>query len=31
VLDIDSSNLADFDEIDQVEIEKLMTWFAGRI
>ena len=29
VLDIDSTKIADFDEIDQVEIEKLMTWFAG--
>ena len=31
VLDIDSTKLADFDEIDQVEIEKLMTWFAGHL
>ncbi|MEN9994097.1 MAG: hypothetical protein RL762_754 [Bacteroidota bacterium] len=29
VLDIDSTSLADFDQTDQVEIEKLMTWFAG--
>lgn len=29
VLDIDSTTLADFDQTDQVEIEKLMTWFAG--
>ncbi len=31
VLDIDSTTLADFDQIDQVEIEKLMTWFAGHL
>mgnify|MGYP000623738337 FL=1 len=31
VLDIDSTKLADFDQIDQVEIEKLMTWFAGHL
>lgn len=31
VLDIDSTNLADFDQTDQVEIEKLMTWFAGHL
>lgn len=31
VLDIDSSKLADFDEIDQVEIEKLTAWFAGHL
>jgi len=29
VLDIDSIKIADFDEVDQVEIEKLMIWFAG--
>jgi GAF domain-containing protein len=29
VLDIDSTEIADFDEVDQVEIEKLMIWFAG--
>jgi GAF domain-containing protein len=29
VLDIDSTTLADFDQTDQVEIEKLMIWFAG--
>jgi len=29
VLDIDSTSLADSDQTDQVEIEKLMTWFAG--
>jgi GAF domain-containing protein len=28
VLDIDSTTLADFDQTDQVEIEKLMAWFA---
>ncbi|MDP4595548.1 MAG: GAF domain-containing protein [Crocinitomicaceae bacterium] len=31
VLDIDSTTLADFDQTDQVEIEKLMTWFAGHL
>jgi L-methionine (R)-S-oxide reductase len=31
VLDIDSTKLADFDQTDQVEIEKLMTWFAGHL
>lgn len=31
VLDIDSTNLADFDQTDQVEIEKLMAWFAGHL
>jgi GAF domain-containing protein len=31
VLDIDSTTLADFDLTDQVEIEKLMTWFAGHL
>lgn len=31
VLDIDSTALADFDQTDQVEIEKLMTWFAGHL
>jgi len=29
VLDIDSTVLSDFDAIDQQEIQKLMTWFAG--
>jgi L-methionine (R)-S-oxide reductase len=28
VLDIDSTKIADFDHTDQIEIEKLMTWFA---
>ena len=28
VLDIDSTKIADFDQTDQIEIEKLMTWFA---
>jgi len=28
VLDIDSMKIADFDHTDQIEIEKLMTWFA---
>jgi GAF domain-containing protein len=31
VLDIDSKTLADFDQTDQVEIEKLMKWFAGHL
>ena len=31
VLDIDSTTLADFDQTDQVEIEKLMSWFAGHL
>jgi len=31
VLDIDSTKLSDFDAIDQEEIEKLMTWFAGQL
>jgi GAF domain-containing protein len=31
VLDIDSTTLADFDQTDQVEIEKLLTWFAGHL
>jgi L-methionine (R)-S-oxide reductase len=31
VLDIDSTSLADFDQTDQDEIEKLMTWFAGHL
>jgi GAF domain-containing protein len=31
VLDIDSTTLDDFDQTDQVEIEKLMTWFAGHL
>jgi GAF domain-containing protein len=31
VLDIDSTTLADFDQTDQVEIEKLMIWFAGHL
>ena len=31
VLDIDSTTLADFDQTDQVEIEKLITWFAGHL
>jgi GAF domain-containing protein len=31
VLDIDSTKLADFDQTDQVEIEKLMIWFAGHL
>ena len=31
VLDIDSTTLADFDQTDQVEIEKLMKWFAGHL
>jgi GAF domain-containing protein len=29
VLDLDSKELDGFDLTDQVEIEKLMTWFAG--
>ncbi|MFM7007361.1 MAG: GAF domain-containing protein [Flavobacteriales bacterium] len=31
VLDIDSTELADFDDTDQAAIEKLMIWFAGRL
>ena len=31
VLDIDSTTLADFDQTDQVEIEKLTIWFAGHL
>ena len=31
VLDLDSTLLADFNETDQIELEKLMTWFAGHL
>jgi GAF domain-containing protein len=31
VLDLDSTELANFDATDQLEIEKLMTWFAGHL
>jgi GAF domain-containing protein len=31
VLDLDSKELDGFDLTDQVEIEKLMTWFAGHL
>jgi GAF domain-containing protein len=29
VLDLDSTEIADFDHTDQAAIEKIMTWFAG--
>lgn len=31
VLDLDSILLADFNQTDQLELEKLMAWFAGHI
>jgi L-methionine (R)-S-oxide reductase len=31
VLDLDSTLLADFNQTDQIELEKLMKWFAGHL
>jgi len=31
VLDLDSTLLADFNQTDQIELEKLMIWFAGHL
>jgi L-methionine (R)-S-oxide reductase len=31
VLDLDSTVLADFNQTDQIELEKLMKWFAGHL
>jgi L-methionine (R)-S-oxide reductase len=31
VLDLDSTVFADFNQTDQIELEKLMKWFAGHL